>query len=498
MAGIDMQALPTECPAPASGITLPADSRNWREAKLRKIPAVNAVLGTPAVVALLQRHQRELVTEAVGEFLRALRKDIVRAESEAELGSFELTPDAVGVRVGERLEGSLRPSLRRVVNATGIVLHTNLGRAPLADVAVAQILDVAARYNNLELDLATGERGTRYSHIEQLLCRLTGAEAALAVNNNAGAVLLVLSALCKDREVIVSRGELVEIGGSFRVPDVMIQGGARLVEVGTTNKTHAVDYERALSDDSAAVLKIHSSNFKIIGFTAEPTIAELAAVAHARGVPLLVDWGSGVMVDLERFALEHEATMPELIAAGADLVTFSGDKLLGGPQAGFIVGKRELVTACRRHPLTRALRIDKLTLAAAEATLKLYLEPERAVREIPTLRALALTTDDLRPLALRLADAVREALPDAEVEIRDGYSQAGGGSLPGVEIPTVLVAVRTAQRVHELESGLREHEPPVMVRVSNGQLLLDPRALCPGDIDVIASALRVASARARR
>jgi L-seryl-tRNA(Ser) seleniumtransferase len=265
-----------------------------------------------------------------------------------------------------------------------------------------------------------------------------------------------------------------------------------LVEVGTTNKTHLKDYEMGITAETGALLKIHSSNFKIIGFTAAPSIDELAGLSRERKVPLLVDWGSGVLVDLERFGLEHETTIPELISAGSDIVTFSGDKLLGGPQAGFVVGRRGLVEACRRHPLTRALRIDKLTLAALEATLKLYLEPVKVFAKIPILRALAATPDELEPLSQRLAAAVREAVPAAHVEVKPGFSQAGGGSLPGVEIPTMLVSVKTQRPVHEVEAGLRSHEPPVMARVNNGQLLLDTRALWPDDISVIASALKAA------
>ena len=470
---------------------------DWRQRRLREIPPVNLVLGTSVVQELLSRHERELVTEVVTDTLRAVRAEIVKAKDESELSLLELTADALGQRVRERLDGRLRPSLRRVVNATGVVLHTNLGRSPLAQEALAQVIEVGARYNNLELDLSTGERGTRYAHVEEILCRLTGAEAALAVNNNAGAVLLILSALCKDREVIVSRGELVEIGGAFRVPDVMIQGGARLVEVGTTNKTHLKDYESAVTADTGAILKIHTSNFKIIGFTAAPKIVELAEAAHRHKRPFLVDWGSGVFVDLEQFGLEHESTIPEVIRDGADIVTFSGDKLLGGPQAGFVVGRRDLVERCRRHPLTRALRIDKLTLAALEATLKLYLEPEKALARIPILRALAATRDELQPVATRLAAAILQMVPTAAVEVQEGFSQAGGGSLPGVEIPTMLVAVRTERPVHELDAELRRHDPPVMARVHNGQLLLDTRALWPDDIAVIASALKAAAGQSR-
>lgn len=470
----------------------------WQQRLLRAIPPVNVILETQTVRELLESHSRELVTRAVGDVLGQVRQAIIRAEGEGALGPLDVSPEALGARVALRLQERLKSNLRWVVNATGVVLHTNMGRSPLAPEALDQIARVAARYNNLELDVSTGERGSRYAHVEELLCRLTGAEAALVVNNNAAAVLLMLSALCRDREVIVSRGELVEIGGAFRVPDVMVQGGARLVEVGTTNKTHIWDYQRAITDQTAAILKVHTSNFKIIGFTAAPEPAELAALARSRGVPFLVDWGSGVMVDLARLGLEHEATMPELIAAGADLVTFSGDKLLGGPQGGFIVGRRDLVDRCRRHPLTRAFRIDKLTLAGIEATLKLYLEPEKAVRRIPALRMLALTRDDLRPAAERLAGLVAAALPDARVEVQEGYSQAGGGSLPGVEIPTVLVAVTPGRPAHEVEAELRRHDPPVMVRIHKGQILLDPRTLWPDELQLVADALRSAAAAGGR
>lgn len=464
----------------------------WRQRRLREIPPVNVVLGTGAVQQLLGHHERELVVRTVAEVLQSVRTSIANAKQELDVSNIAVTPEALAQQAGERLNGRLRPSLRRVINATGIVLHTNLGRAPLAEEALSQVVDVAKRYSNLELDLTTGERGSRYAHIEELVCRLTSAEAAMVVNNNAAAVLLVLSALCADREVIVSRGELVEIGGAFRVPDVMVQGGAKLIEVGTTNKTHIEDYARAITPNTGAILKIHSSNFKIVGFTAAPSIAQLADVARARQLPFLVDWGSGVMVDLERFGLEHESTMPELIAQGADLVTFSGDKLLGGPQAGFIVGTRALVERCRKHPLTRALRIDKLTLAAAEATLKLYLEPERALSRIPTLRALGRTLDDLRPLAAELASNIRAGIPGADVEIREGVAQAGGGSLPGVEIPTMLVCVRPTRPVHEVEAALRAGDPPVLARVHNGLLILDTRALWPDDLNVISSAVQAA------
>lgn len=468
-------------------LTLEATTvKPWQQKLVREIPPVNAILAAPAVVRLLEHHARELVVAAVGEALGALRRRIVTAESEAALAGLDLSLGAIGAAVSACLALKLKPRLRRVINATGVVLHTNMGRSPLAEEAVEAITAIAARYNNLELDVATGERGSRYAHIEELLCRITGAEAALVVNNNAGAVLLMLSALCRGREVVVSRGELVEIGGSFRVPDVMEQGGAILREVGTTNKTHDWDYERAIGPETGALLKVHTSNFTIIGFTEEVQTKELAAIAHKRGLPCLVDWGSGVMIDLARFGIKHEATMPELIRDGADLVTFSGDKLLGAPQGGFIVGRKELVDRCKKHPLARALRVDKLTLAGIEATLKLYLEPDKAAQRIPTLRMLGLTVADLAPVAADLAR--RLAQHGIAAEVIDGMSQAGGGSLPGVNLPAKLVAV-SHPAPHEVERRLRQQDPPVMVRIGAGQLLLDPRTLWPEEIALVVSAL---------
>jgi L-seryl-tRNA(Ser) seleniumtransferase len=463
----------------------------WQQRLLREIPPVNTVLEAPAVAQLLQQHDRELVVQAVNDALAALRSRVIAAADEQDLSGLDLTPDALARAAAAQLDLRLQPRLRRVINATGVVLHTNMGRSPLADEAVEQIIHVAHRYNNLELDITTGERGSRYAHVEELLCHLTGAEAAMVVNNNAAAVLLMLSALCNGREVLVSRGELVEIGGSFRVPDVMAQGGARLVEVGTTNKTHPDDYDRAVRPETGALLKVHTSNFKMIGFTEEVPVAELATIAHQHGLPCLVDWGSGVMVDLAQFGIPHEATMPELIGAGADLVTFSGDKLLGAPQGGFIVGKRELVERCRKHPLTRALRVDKLTLAGIEATLRLYLEPAKAIQRIPTLRMLSLSRAQLAPVADDLARRLNEALTGTGVAAHtiDGFSQAGGGSLPGVDLPTRLVAIPMAAP-HAVERRLREQDPPVMVRVSAGQILLDPRTLWPEELDLTVSALR--------
>ncbi|HWI65105.1 MAG TPA: L-seryl-tRNA(Sec) selenium transferase [Symbiobacteriaceae bacterium] len=459
----------------------------WQQKLVRAIPPVNTILAAPGVSRLMEQHDRELVVAAVAETLGELRGRIFGASEEPTL---DLSLQAIADGVAAHLAFKLKPRLRRVINATGVVLHTNMGRSPLAEEAVEAITAVAARYNNLELNIATGERGSRYAHVEELLCRITGAEAALVVNNNAGAVLLMLSALCKGKEVVVSRGELVEIGGSFRVPDVMEQGGAMLKEVGTTNKTHAWDYDRAITPETGALLKVHTSNFKIIGFTEEVETKELAAIAHKRGLPCLVDWGSGVMVDLERFGIKHEATMPELIRDGADLVTFSGDKLLGAPQGGFIVGRKELVERCKKHPLTRALRVDKLTLAGIEATLKLYLEPDKAVERIPTLRMLGLTRAAIAPVAADLAARLAPVLTPRglKAEVIEGMSQAGGGSLPGTDLPTMLVAV-AHPAPHEVERKLRQQDPPVMCRVHAGQLLFDPRTLWPEELALVVSAV---------
>lgn len=458
----------------------------WQQQMLRQLPPVNAILATATVEGLLARHQRELVVEAVGEALEAVRRAITTATAPEALAGLTLGAEGLAERAGAHLAARLKPRLRRVINATGVVLHTNLGRSPLAEEALAEIAATAGRYSNVELDLATGERGSRYALVEELLCRLTGAEAALVVNNNAAAVLLMLSALCAGREVVVSRGELVEIGGSFRVPEVITQGGARLVEVGATNKTHPKDYERAIGPETAALLKVHTSNFAMIGFTESVETAKLAEIAHAHDLPCLVDWGSGVMIDLARIGIRHEATMPELIKAGADLVTFSGDKLLGAAQGGFIVGKKALVDLCKKHPLTRALRVDKLTLAGIEATLKLYLEPEKALQRIPTLRMLSLTPAELAPAARRLAARLKAAGVTAAV--LDGVSQSGGGSLPDVELPTKLVAIAHPQP-HVVERRLREQDPPVLVRIGDGKILIDPRTLWPEEYPLVVSAL---------
>ncbi len=386
-----------------------------------------------------------------------------------------LDPGDLVERVLAELASARRPALRRVLNATGVIVHTNLGRAPLPAAALERVAAVGAGYSNLEYDLAEGVRGSRQDHLAALLRRLTGAEAALVVNNNAAAVLLALAALAEGREVLVSRGELIEIGDGFRIPDVLLRSGARLVEVGTTNRTRAADYERAIGSETALLLRVHQSNFRVVGFTEQPRVAELAAVAARHGLPLVDDLGSGALVEAE-----GEPTPMASLAAGADLVCFSGDKLLGGPQAGIVVGRADLVERLRRHPLQRALRADKLSLAALEGTLALYLDrPE----EIPVLRMLREPADAVRARAERLALAVAG-------EVEETVARVGGGALPLAELPSFACAVE-----EELAAALRVGEPPVVAVVRDGRTLLDCRTLSDGEAAEVAEA--VAAARKR-
>ena len=395
----------------------------------------------------------------------AARSVLARAREDIQAGR---DPGDLAARMLGELEGARRPSLRRVLNATGVIVHTNLGRAPLATEALARVHEVARGYSNLELDLDDGTRGSRQDHLAALVCRLTGADAALVVNNNAAAVLLALAALAEGREVVVSRGELVEIGDGFRIPDVLAHSGARLVEVGTTNRTRAADYERAIGPDTALVLRVHQSNFRLVGFTELPRLADVAAVAHAHGLPLVDDLGSGVLAEIP-----GEPSARESLAAGADLVCFSGDKLLGGPQAGIVAGRAELVEQLRRHPLQRALRVDKLTLAALEGTLLLHLDkPAR----VPVLRMLGEDVEVVRARATRLAE-----LTGGTVE--ETVARVGGGALPLAELPSFACALDES-----LAGPLREGEPPVVGIVRDGKLLLDCRTLADDELDEVAAA----------
>ncbi len=424
---------------------------------LRDLPSVDRVLADERIAGA----PRSLAVAAVRAALELARSEI-RAGREPT--------DPVELALAE-LADARRPSLRRVINATGVIVHTNLGRAPLSSAALARVAEIGGGYSNLEYEVEAGGRGSRQDHLAELFRRLTGAEAALVVNNNAAAVLLALAALAEGRDVLVSRGELIEIGDGFRIPDVLARSGARLVEVGTTNRTRAADYARAIGPETALLLRVHQSNFRVVGFTERPAIEELAQIAKQAALPLVDDLGSGALLDLG-----DEPTAAASIAAGADLVSFSGDKLLGGPQAGIIVGRAALVERLRRHPLQRALRADKLTLAALEGTLAIYLDPERARREIPVLRMLDETADLVRARAERLA-----ALVGGEVE--QTVARVGGGALPLAELESFACAIE-----QELAAPLRLGEPPVVGIVRDGRLLLDCRTLRDDDLDAVTTA----------
>jgi len=447
--------------------------------ELRRLPAVDQLLQQTPTANWIQAYGRDAVTEAIRETLDALRGEIRRGATypgEAEL--FQ--------RVQARLERLVVPTLRPVINATGVILHTNLGRAPLSEDALEAMRQAGEGYSNLEFDLENGRRGSRYVHAESLLCRLTGAEAALLVNNNAGAVLLVLSALANDKQVIISRGQLVEIGGGFRIPDVMAQSGARLVEVGTTNRTYVRDYATAITDETAALMRVHTSNFRVMGFTYSPSLGDLVALAAERRLLMLDDLGSGTLIDTQPFGLTHEPTVQESVTQGADVVTFSGDKLLGGPQAGIIVGKAEQIERLRRFPLTRALRVDKTTIAGIQANLLHYVKDE-AVSKIPIWRMISLSQDELSARAKKLVEALGPA--GAGCELRPGRSMIGGGSLPEESLPTTLVALPGTDST-ALAQSLRTGQPAIVARIQDERVVLDLRTVLPSQEEALVARLR--------
>ncbi len=468
----------------------------------RFIPPVDRVISQVEVSPWGEGVSRELIKRAVRKAVEKLRSEIAKGlvspkdRGEAErwvLGEVEL-----------ELQRVERGSLVRVINGTGVLIHTNLGRSPLSKRALERILEVSKGYSNLEYNLSAGKRGKREEHISELLRELTGAEDGFAVNNNAGAVFLVLRALAQGREVIISRGELVEIGGSFRIPDVMAESGAILREVGTTNRTHLRDYRQALTQETALILKVHQSNYRISGFTAEVSISELAELARGHGLPLVVDLGSGLLKAELLGYLEEPFRYPEgspasepevgrVLRDGADLVCLSGDKLLGGPQAGIIVGNSKLIEKIKKHPLARALRLDKLTLAALEATLRLYLEgAETAVEEIPIWRAASLPTAELNRRARLIVESVGSQSDRYSLSIEKGLSTSGGGALPTASIPSVRVAIRSKSRasVEELEESLRRNDPPIVGILENDALLLDLRTIEGEDLDIVINALK--------
>ncbi len=444
--------------------------------KLRQLPSVDRLLDVEAIQELIETYGRQTTVEALRETLDAAREKIREGGDIPDIASLV-------THAHTRLKERLAPTLRRVINATGVIIHTNLGRAPLSNATRAAMDEVSQGYSTLEYDLEAGRRGHRTVHAERLLCDLTGAEAALVVNNNAGAVLLALTGLALGRGVVISRGQLVEIGGGFRVPDVMAQSGARLVEVGTTNRTHLRDYAAALKSkseadtDAALILRAHHSNFRIVGFTSEPTLKELVALGDEHGLPVMDDLGSGALLKTEQFGLAHEPMVQESVEAGAAVVCFSGDKLLGGPQAGIIVGQAEYVNPLKSHPLARALRADKLCLVGLQETLLHYLKAE-ATEQVPVWRMIAAPLAEIERRAGRWQKRLQEAGIPAQVI--DGNSTVGGGSLPGETLPTKLLAL-TVAHPNQLDAALRAAAPPVIGRIQDDQLVLDPRTVLPDE-----------------
>jgi L-seryl-tRNA(Ser) seleniumtransferase len=438
--------------------------------KLRGLPSVDRLLSDEAGQALVAAFGHR-------QTVNALRDALQVARAEVRAGAAVPAASALLAGVGVSLRGRLAPTLRPVINATGVIIHTNLGRAPLSNAAWAAMVGISRGYSTLEYDLEAGRRGQRSVHAERLLCELTGAEAALVVNNNAAAVLLVLSGLAQDRSVVISRGQLIEIGGGFRVPDVMAQSGAQLVEVGTTNRTHLRDYAGALDahEDVALILRAHHSNFRIVGFAVEPALDELVALGAERGVPVVDDLGSGALLDTAQFGLMHEPMVQESIAAGVSVVCFSGDKLLGGPQAGIIAGRAEIVEPLKRHPLARALRPDKLCLASLQATLLHYLRNE-ATDQVPVWRMIAMSATEVERRARRWRRVLRRA--GIAAELVEGRSTVGGGSLPGETLPTELVAL-DVEKPDRAAAVLRTADPPVIARIEEDRLVLDPRTVLP-------------------
>lgn len=457
---------------------------NEKQKLLSQLPAVDEILKSSKGMNWLETYPRRFVIKAIRDILDKKRREIL--EGPAADISLEVMDDEIQRNI-ERLSSY---SLLPLVNATGVVIHTNLGRSLLSEKALENIINVAGNYSNLEYDIDKGKRGKRYTHIKSVLREVTGAEDALIVNNNAAAVLLCLNALSKGKEVIVSRGELVEIGGSFRMPDVMAASGAILREVGTTNKTHLFDYERAIDENTSLILKIHKSNFRIIGFTDEVSVEELVKLGEKHHVPVMFDLGSGCLIDLNPFGIHNEPSVKEFVKAGVDITTFSGDKLLGGPQGGVIVGKKEYIEKIQKNPITRAVRIDKLTLAGFEATLMEYIDEEKAIETIPTLKMLLQKPVDLKKRANAIARRLRREIPDAEIRVIADTSRAGGGSLPETDLPTYAVSLRTSKLpVNDLEERLRKGKPPIIARIREDSLIIDARTVREKDMDILVSGI---------
>ncbi len=468
---------------------------NKHQSLLRELPAVDRLMRESILVELQQRFPRATILQAVQEVISIYRNRITLAEENGIAELPDLSLSMLAREAAKLAEEYAELNLKALINATGVIIHTNLGRAPLAPSAVKALSAIARNYNNLELSLKSGRRGSRQEHLEELICTLSGAEAAVVVNNNAAAVFLALNSTAMGREVVVSRGQLVEIGGSFRIPEIMAASGAILVEVGTTNKTYLRDYESVIGEDTAVFLKVHTSNYHMIGFTSEVNTADLAALAHKHNLVMIEDLGSGVFLDLEKYHLPPEPKVQDSIAAGADLVTFSGDKMLGGPQAGIIVGRKDLVASIRTNQLARTLRIDKFAITALEATLKLYLDEEQAISEIPVWRMLTAKPELIRQRAEKLADRLNDLFGGNTVSVEPGISKVGGGALPTAELQTYLVVFKPdpeREKPDKLVEKLRSGDPPVILRLQHESLLFDPRTIFEDQEEMLIDAIKKA------
>jgi len=454
---------------------------------LSGLPSVDEILKGGQGMEWLNTYPRRYVLQAVREAIDLRRKEIIDGFTS------DLSEERMMSDIEHIIEKLSSFSLKPLINATGVVIHTNLGRSTLSGRVLENIRRVSESYSNLEYDIEKGKRGKRYTHIKRILREVTGAEDALIINNNAAAVLLCLNTLSRSKEVIVSRGELVEIGGSFRMPDVMTASGAILREVGTTNKTHLYDYESAINENTSLILKIHKSNYRIVGFADEVSIEDLAKLGSKHKIPVMFDLGSGCLIDLRPFGIHDEPSVKEIVKTGVDLTTFSGDKLLGGPQGGVIVGKKEYIDRIQKNPMTRAMRIDKLTLAGFEATLMEYIDEEKVVENIPTLRMLLQKPDEIKGRAKRIARRLKTEIRDAHITVISDASRAGGGSLPEVDLPTYAVSLKTdVVSVNELEERLRKGIPPVIARIKGDSLIVDARTVMDKDIDVLVKRIKSA------
>jgi L-seryl-tRNA(Ser) seleniumtransferase len=460
---------------------------NEKKELLKELPSVDEILKGPDGIKWCKEYPRRYVLKAIREIIDIRRREIL------EVSSSDLSIQGIYKDIELKIQRLSAFSLRPVINATGIVIHTNLGRSILSDRVLENVKRISSAYSNLEYNIEEGKRGKRYAHITQILKEITEAEGSLIVNNNAAAVLLCLNTLARGKEVIVSRGELVEIGGSFRLPDIMSASGAILREIGTTNKTHLYDYKNAINDNTGLILKVHQSNYRITGFTEDVSIKDLMTLSEKYHLPLMYDLGSGCMVDLKPYGIYSEPTVQEIVNSNAHIVTFSGDKLLGGPQGGIIVGKKEHIERIQKNPLTRAVRIDKLTLAAFEATLMEYIDEDKVIENIPTLKMLLQKPETIRERAKKIASALKRLIKDAEIKVIEDASKAGGGSLPEIDFPTYAVSIKPKPiSVNELEERLRKGTPSVIARIKDDALLLDARTMRGEDIGELVKSIHTA------